>query len=94
MWDWNSGVEWFGLPAMRIFTLIFLGLILNGLISLALGLKDSRKRRPDSAENRPAPGAITAERLARGDIDKREYTGRIAALRSASAPQTKDRKAW
>jgi putative membrane protein len=83
---WHHGIRW-GAVVLVLFLLVALGILF--WLAIAAG-------RNRSGATRPAPGAveptrsraedILRERLARGEIDTEDFTHRLNALRSTSAP--------
>jgi putative membrane protein len=70
---------WWGWLMMSIGILVFWGLIAWGAALLLRG------RGPAATAQRPSPEKILDERLARGEIDIREYRERLEALRGRRA---------
>lgn len=75
MWWWHGGWGWGAWLAMSLAMVVFWGLLLWGIITIAR-----------SASGDPPPGGdperILAERFARGEIDEDEYRRRLDTLRS------------
>lgn len=73
---WHDDVGWWAWLTMSLGMVIFWGLVVWGLALLLRG------RGGTLNAERPSPEKILDERLARGEIDEREYRRRLEALHS------------
>lgn len=71
---WNDDVAWWGWLMTSLGMLVFWGLLAWGAVVLLRG------RGETASADRPGPQEILDERLARGEIDAREYREQLAAL--------------
>jgi putative membrane protein len=90
MYDgYGMGGGW-GMFAMLLSNLVFLGLIVAGVVMLVRWLaRDERFRSVAGSATSPVPGSATpqvllAKRYARGEIDEEEYTRRLTVLGSGN----------
>ncbi len=85
MMDWHNGMHWSGWFGMGIFMILFWGLIIWGIVSLVRYVNSSGQKASFHArahEAAPSPDQVLGERFARGEIDREEYSRRLAVLRS------------
>jgi putative membrane protein len=76
MMDWNDGGwGWGAWLMMGVLLLVFWGLVAWVVVTLVRGSSPSRRPKRSAEE-------VLAERYARGEIDKDEFTERRDALRS------------
>lgn len=79
MWWHDDGNGWTWL-AMSLSMLVFWGLMIWGVITVARSVNQSG--RSGSDDNRPqSPEEILRERFAKGEIDEIEYEHRLEVLR-------------
>ena len=73
---WHDDLGWWAWLTMSLGMVIFWGLVVWGIALLLRG------RGGTLNNERPSPEKILDERLARGEIDEREYRRRLEALHS------------
>ncbi len=82
MWDWGTGLHWWGWVLGAAATLIFWALVIWSIVALVRRGHGPRRGSPPSG--RPGAGEERARQLARqyvaGDIDGAEYDRQLAAL--------------
>ena len=78
MW-YGEGMSGWGYLLMTVSTVLFWGALIAGGIAVYRSL--NRRANSGSAENRPTPEQLLAERYARGEIDEEEYRRRLGTLR-------------
>ncbi len=83
-WYGNDTNVW-GYTLMTISMVLFWALVVYWVIAL---LRYPREDRP-AVDTRPTPEQVLAERLARGEIDDREYHQVMDTLRGGSRPLLK-----
>ena len=81
MWWYGNGMSGWGYALMLISNVLFWALIVAGVIAL-VRFPSRSERTSTSAEPRPAPEQLLAERFARGEIDQQEYRTRLDTLRN------------
>lgn len=90
MMDWNGDGSWpnssAGYVLMILGMVIFWGLVIAAIAILVR--QPSRRDRITSGLGHAerTPPQVLAERFAAGEIDEREFTSRMAALRSQQLP--------
>jgi putative membrane protein len=83
MWWYGNGMGGWGYGLMVGANLLLWALLVAGVVALL-----RRSARSTSAEPRPTPEEMLAERFARGDIDEEEYRRRRDVLREWSRAGT------
>jgi putative membrane protein len=81
MWWYGNGMGGWGYGLMVGANLLLWGLLAAGVVALL-------RRSAGSAQPRPTPEELLAERFARGDIDEEEYRRRRDVLRERSRAGT------
>ena len=79
MW-YGDGMGGWGFALMAVSTVVFWGALITGGIALFRYLNRTAAK-PGTAETRPTPEQLLAERFARGEIDQEEYRQRLDTLR-------------
>ncbi len=82
MWDWGTGLHWWGWVLGIAATLIFCALVIWSIVALVSRARGPRRGSPPRrarAPARSAPGGLARQYVA-GDIDGAEYDRQLAAL--------------
>ena len=82
MWDWGTGLHWWGWVLGTAATLIFWVLVIWSIVALVSRARGPRRgrspsERSDSSEER---ARVLARQYVAGDIDGAEYDRQLAAL--------------
>jgi len=80
MWWYGNGMSGWGYLMMAVSTVVFWGVLIAGGIAVFRSMNRSPAN-PGSAETRPTPERLLAERFANGEIDEEEYRRRLDTLR-------------
>lgn len=75
--DW----AWWGWIPMTVMMIVFWGLVVWAVVTLARGSRERDGGAGGARRAEAGPEQILEERLARGEIDVREYEERVRAIR-------------
>ena len=83
MYWYGTGMSGWGYALMTLSMLLFWGLVIGAIVTLARYLADSGRAGRVTPIIHNGPEGILAERFARGEIDEEEYRRRMAVVHHA-----------
>ena len=82
MWDWGTGLHWWGWVLGIAAILIFWALVIWSIVALVSRARGPRRGRPHSGRSGTSEerAQVLARQYVAGDIDGAEYDRQLAAL--------------